>query len=129
MEKFPKASIKYEVVIGLITDNYNRYNPDTMKTKWQEYAKEYFDMTGVYVSAIAIEGNAIYNKDWGCPTSGEPCITFNCTINPHFITDFEVYEAGIIYITKKLKKEFHQHTITITKIPSGVFYLTDTDNI
>ena len=126
-----RASIKYEVVIGLISGKTNSviYDHEYIKMKWQEYAKEFYDKTGVYVSAVAMVSHAIYNKEWGCPALGEPCISFHCTANPEFIKDFDVYGEGVLYITKKLKKEYEQHTITITKIPAGVIYLTDKDNL
>ena len=61
-------TIKYEVVIGVPDDEFRngklQSTIDIMKDKWQEYAKKYFDETGIYVSAIAVEGRAIYNKEW-----------------------------------------------------------------
>ena len=98
---------------------------DKIYESWKKYAKEFFDNNDIYVSAIAIPGKALYHNDWGCPIGGERVISFNCTANPEFIKDYNKYEEGVLYITKKLKKEFQQHTITITKIPSSVFYLTD----
>ena len=135
MEQFI-STIKYEVVIGLETeeslnssfaDRSARYFKvaSNIRTKWQEYAKEFFDKYGTYVSAICSDGNAIYHEDWGCPKGGESVVTFHCTINPEFVKDYGLYEKGVLYITKNLKKEFEQHTITITKIPSKICYLTD----
>lgn len=129
-------TVKYEVVIGVPDDKFvnGKYENqiEKMINKWQEFAKEFFDQTGTgtcetgtYVSAIANSGKAIYHTDWGCPDHGERVVTFNCTANPTFIKDLDKYEEGVLYITKKLKKEFQQHTITITCIPVGVFYLTD----
>ena len=122
-------SIKYEVVIGIPEDEFVHgrleSNIDKIYESWKKYAKEFFDNNDIYVSAIAIPGKALYHSHWGCPKGGERVISFNCTANPEFIKDYDKYEEGVLYITKKLKKEFQQHTITITKIPSSVFYLTD----
>ena len=56
-------------------------------------------------------------------------MSFHCTANPEFIKDFNKYEEGVLYITKRLKRDFEQHTVTMTKLPSSVCYLTDEDNL
>lgn len=123
---------KYEVVIGVPDDKFaNGKNQDQIKLmieKWQEYAKEYYNKMQIYISAIAVEGKAVYNKDWGCPDGGERTLTFNCTCNTKFIENILEYEAGIYYIVAKLKKYFNQHTITVTEIDSNIHYFTDEDN-
>lgn len=129
MENF-NQSIKYEIVLGLeidhdtITIDYNK-----AREKWQEYAKEFYDLNYVYVSAISVDSRALYNIEWGCPNGGEYTMTFHCTANPEFIKDLDKYEEGVLYITKRLKRDFKQHTITITKMPVTVCYLTDEDNL
>lgn len=129
MSKF-KETVKYEVVLGLpendpIINGRITKNEDIAKDMWNTYAKEYYSKTDVYVSAIANEGHAIYNDEWGCPKYGERVITFNCTANRTFIKDLSKYEEGIVYITTKLKEYFKQSTVTITKINSEVLYLSD----
>lgn len=133
MPKTDLITAKYEIVIGVPDVKFinGRFEDQAyaMVNKWQEYAKEYYDKTGIYVSAIANEGKAIYNKDWGCPDGGERTLTFNCTPNRVFIEDIIKYRQGIAYIVAKLKKEFEQHTITITNItPATMDYFTDEDN-
>lgn len=127
-----KQSVKYEVVIGLTADpdpeEISCFSTENMQYHWQYYAEEFFAKTNVFVSAIATFGYAIYHHEWGCPFKGEQCLTFHCTANPEFIKDLDVYEKGVIYIAKKLKKRFRQHTITITKLPADICYLTDKDN-
>lgn len=129
-------TLKYEIVVGMETDEtINRSLKDRIdgyaktynkiKNKWQEYAKEFYDKYNVYVSSICIAGHALYHTDWGCPTNGEYTVTFHCTANPEFIHDFELYEKGVLYISKKLKEEFKQHTVTITKLNANICYLTD----
>lgn len=88
----------------------------------------FFEKSGIYISAISTEGRAIYKKEWGCPLHGERIITFHCTANINFINDLDLYKDGILYITKKLKKDFKQHTITITVIPSDIIYLSGEEN-
>ena len=128
-----KYTLKFEVVIGLSSDptpdGIYLFTTEHMQTIWQKYAEEFFNKTSVYVSAIAVFGRAIYHHEWGCPIEGEQCLTFHCTANREFIEDLDMYEKGVLYIAKKLKKEFKQHTITITKIPSRIYYLTDEDNL
>lgn len=138
-------SVKYEIVIG-VPDNIEipelrEFNGITlvrrwkevdfleeMKLRWQSYAALFYNETGVYVSAIANAGHALYHQEWGCPNYGERVITFNCSANPAFIKNMDLYEEGVMYITKMLKADYQQHTITITKIPASVCYLTDEDN-
>lgn len=147
MEKF-NESVKYEVVVGVpdnkqvsITSMFAEVDGilltlpqvefellDQIKLRWQEHARIFNEVNGVYISAIAVPGHAIYHKDWGCPTYGERVIAFNCTANPEFIKDMDKYEEGVLYIAKKLKKDFKQHTITITKLKADMCYLTDKDN-
>lgn len=125
---------KHEVVIGIenniIVNRMIEREIEKMIKSWQKHAKEYFNKTGVYVSAIVNEGRAIYNEDWGCPDGGERVLTFNCTRNPKFIEDKYEYQRGIHYIVANLKKEFNQHTITITSMymGTGIMYITDEDN-
>ena len=124
-----RETVKYEVVVGVPDDIfYESTNRVLMTTHWQRYADEYFEKTGVYVSAIANDGKALYKVEWGCPVCGEPVITFNCTANPEFIKDMDLYDAGVLYIAKNLKKNFKQNTVTITKLPAGIYYLTN-DNM
>lgn len=134
-----RKTVKYEVVIGVpddtefpifspefsvITGTMMKCQLDEMKSAWQNYAEEFYEEHDVYVSSIAITGKALYHDYWGCPKHGERVLTFNCTANPEYIKDMDLYEEGILYITKKLKKQFEQNTITITKLPAEVFYLT-----
>ena len=150
METFSQ-SVKYEVVIGVsnakddiqpflipqpdgsfftgVDESKLNIRLEEMKSKWKKYAKEFFESNDVYVSAIAIPGHALYHEEWGCPLFGEKVLSFYCTANPAFIKDLNKYEEGILYITKRLKRDFEQHTITITKIPATVCYLTDEDNL
>ena len=130
-----KQTEKYEVVVGVPDDLFvnGKYEDNLEKVidKWQEFAKLYYEDTDIYVSAIAISGKAVYNADWGCPPHGERVFAFHCTANREFIkseNDLRLYEKGVLYIAKKLKKEFNQSTITITKLSSlgcKVYYMTN----
>lgn len=125
-----KQSAKYEIVIGLIADApISPFSVEYVQYLWQRYAEKFYDENGIYVSAIAVFGHAVYHTEWGCPTSGEQCLTFHCTANPEFIKDLEKYEEGVLYITKRLKRELNQQTITITKLPADICYLTTKDDI
>ncbi len=123
---------KFEVVIVVPDDVFSNgkleNQVEKMIERWKEYAKEYYDKTGIYVSTIANEGKAIYHNEWGCPYGGERTITFNCTPNYYFINDINKYEIGIYYIIGKLKKEFKQHTITVTIMDTYMQYITDDNN-
>lgn len=131
---FVEKTEKYEVVIGVQTDtainSVIKRKIDLLIESWEKYAKEYYDKYGIYVSAIANKGRAIYNKEWGCPDGGERVVTFNCTRNPKFIKDKVAYMLGVTYITSLLKDEFKQHTITMTVMEDvTIKYITDEDNM
>ena len=138
-----KPTVKYEVVVG-VPDDYDTLVPelnvktinglqclvqpvftgknkmicqlDEMRSAWKKYAKEFYEANDIYVSAIAIPGRALYHEDWGCPENGERVLSFHCTANPEFIKDLHMYEEGIQYIAKKLKKEFKQHRYSRFKL-------------
>ena len=123
-----KPTIKYEIVVGLLNHVNGYTTAEAVQQAWQEYAKQFYEKNDVYVSAIANVGSAVYHRDWGCPFRGEPSITFNCTANPEFIKDMCLYEEGVLYISMMLKEHFYQNTVTITKLPSYICYLSDKDN-
>ncbi len=129
MEK-QNSTVKYEVVIGINTDgsmiNGRRVSPyEECNSRWISEANKVYEETGVYVSAISIDGFALYNKDWGCPSYGEYVVVFNCTPNTiEFIKDLDLYEECLMRIVRKLKEIYDQSTITITKIPSNIIYMS-----
>ena len=89
-----KPTVKYEIVFGLVDgeNNTRSYSEFDFKKFWMRRAKKFFDEHGVYVSAIAYYSDALYNEEWGCPSTGEPSIVFHCTANPEFIKYMEKYE-------------------------------------
>lgn len=127
-----KRTRKYEIAIGVPKDEFKNGRMTDYRTSmidlWQAYAETFYDETGVYVSAIALNGESIYNHDWGCPFHGEHVLVFHCTANPEFVKDLEKYEEGILYITKKIKTICLEHTVTITHFDTDITYLTDEDN-
>ena len=128
-----KPTVKYEITIGVLegynfdkvteTDIYTLI--DTALEKWKEYAAEFYSLTDIYISAIGLyQCSALYNEAWGCPKYGEPIVRFDCTLNPEFVKNPNIYEDGIIYISKKLQEFFKQYTVNITKIhQTSVCYL------
>lgn len=127
-------AVKYEITMGVLEgyefDDIADLDPLiwTALDKWKEIALEYYTITGVYISSVAIECDALYNEEWGCPRFGEPIVRFDCTMNPEFVKDEKVYEEGILYISKKLKEFFKQTTVNITKLPATVCYLKNEEN-
>lgn len=122
------TSIKYEVVVGLIPGYHgisNNAELAIVRNAWMKYALKYYNETNVYISSIAYEAKALYNREWGCPIDGEPVVVFHCTLNPEFVKNEKVYEDGIVYVAKKLKEELRQSTVTITKTNASIAYLSD----
>lgn len=131
------STVKYEITMGVLEgydlgdiDDIDVYPfLDMAHEKWLDYALEFYKLSDVYISSIAIyQCHALYNEDWGCPRQGEPIVRFDCAMNPEFVKDENKYEEGILYISKKLKEFFKQTTVNITKLPATVCYLKNEEN-
>lgn len=88
-------------------------------SKYNEIAErnfqEYKDKTGkeVYISAVITDNTVVYRQMWGCPEFGEDVITIECTQNPVFIEDSEVYKKMATKNITDLQKELKQSTVLI----------------
>jgi hypothetical protein len=78
---------------------------------FQEYKKE----TGkeLYVSAVFSKSNTAYRTEWGCPDAGESTITIECTRNPKFIDDGDLYNEMATKNIMDLKEYLNQCTVLI----------------
>ena len=92
---------------------------------WQKIAKEEFDKSEIYVSAVAQPGSVIYHTQWGCPQGGESVVVLSGSANPTFVKDLDVWKNVVIELGKKLKKELKQTTLTIEFQETDLVYLTD----
>ena len=92
---------------------------------WQELAREEYNKSFIYVSAVAQPGAVIYNQEWGCPTGGESIVVLSGSANPTFVKDLDVWKNVVIELGKKLKKELKQTTLTIEFFEADLVYLTD----
>jgi len=88
-----------------------------------EYKKE----TGFecYVSAVISDVNCtVYREEWGCPKGGEATFSIECTRNPQFISDNELYEEMATKNILELKDELKQSTVLIEYHEIACSYVT-----
>lgn len=121
-------SLKFSMVCG-VNEGYahenEKYNSlELLSYGWAEVAEKVFNETGIYVSATIVESRTIYHQDWGCPKGGEVTATCFGSANPNFVTDMAAWKEAVIMITKKLKKDFKQSTVTVEFNEIDHVYLT-----
>lgn len=119
-------SIMFKIVTGVNKgykhNNCDSCNLDMVGKLWQKIAKEEFDNSGIYISAIINESKAIYNEEWGCPKGGEDTVTISGTANKEFIDDLDNWKDQVIIIAKRIKVELGQTTLTCEFINSEFYY-------
>ena len=98
---------------------------DQVASLWQEFAKEEFDKSNTYVSAVVQPGCVVYHQDWGCPVSGESVIILSGTANPQFVKDLDAWKESVLSLAKQLKKELKQSTLSVEFFETDFIYLTD----
>lgn len=98
---------------GYFHNNENTNAKQLVSTVWQKAAKEVYENTKVYVSAIIKEGIVVYNTEWGCPTGGEVITEITCTRNPEFCDSGTRYRLAVFMIVDKVRSALKQTTCTI----------------
>jgi len=92
---------------------------------WQKMAREEYNKSYIYVSAVVQPGAVVYNQEWGCPTGGESIVVLSGSANPTFIKDLDSWKETVVKLSKELKKELKQNTLTIEFQETDLVYLTD----
>lgn len=127
-----KQTISFRIVAGVAEGyfhNLNGISDNDLVNKvaklWQEIAKDTFNESGIYVSAIAQPGSVVYHRGWGCPAGGESVVVLSGTANPEFIEDLDEFREIVIKLAKELKKELKQSTLSVEFFESDFVHLTD----
>ncbi|GAA0182521.1 hypothetical protein SH2C18_48880 [Clostridium sediminicola] len=109
-------SIKFEIVTGInkgyFHNNESGNNIQRVSKLWQKIAKEEFDRSGIYVSAIILESKTVYNEDWGCPPGGEDTVVITGVANLEFVDNLSHWKDTVLNLAKKIKSKLEQKTIT-----------------
>lgn len=79
------------------------------------------EKTGICLSLKINEAMVLYKHDWGCPESGEPVYDISIIRNDKFNPAEEQFKYAVKILTRLLKEEFKQSTVTLT-ISSGLLY-------
>jgi hypothetical protein len=106
---------------------------DIIKIVGKEYQRiaeknfqEYLNDTGkeVYISAVITKSNTVYRESWGCPEKGETTITIECTRNPKFIEDAELYKRLATKNITDLQTKLKQCTVLIEYLDLDCIYIS-----
>lgn len=121
-------TIKFFATVGVVAGYQGINNISNLEALeivskvWQEKAKEVFNKSQVYISAIISPSNAIYHTDWGCPVGGEIITSITGECNPEFV-NVEKYKENVLDVLNLVKDELKQSTVQITFQEVELFYL------
>lgn len=118
---------KYIAVVG-VNPGYNGVNSNgdasgTVAAVWQKAAREEFENSGIYVSAVVSAAKTVYNVDWGCPIGGEETAVVTVTRNSEFTKDADKFRAAVFAVVKTVKAELKQSTVTVEETATDLTYL------
>ncbi len=93
---------------------------------FQDTAREIYEETGAYISAVITPARIAYHEAWGCPAGGEYGYMMTGSCNPAF-SDKEAYLAALKRLIGRLKEKLGQKTMLLEIMPASVLYLTENE--
>ncbi|WP_108670610.1 hypothetical protein [Peribacillus acanthi] len=111
-----QKSVRAVIVLGVnkgYGENIEKNPLLKASTGWQRIAAQVYKESGIYISAIANESKAIYHTEWDCPVGGEDTVTFTTSANREYVNSLEAWKDAVLTVTKRLKEEFEQYTVTV----------------
>ncbi len=93
-------------------------------TLYQKTAREVFEESGTYISAVCHESRVLYHTEWGCPEGGEYAYTFSGSCNPVF-SEKTAYLEALQQVAQGLRKKLKQATLLLEIVPAHLEYLKD----
>lgn len=119
-------TLRFEIVSGInkgyFHDNRKNEIMDVVGNIWQKIAKEEFEISGIYVTAVIKSSKTIYNEEWGCPKDGEETVVITGIANRAFVDNLDKWKNSVIKLAKKLKKELGQSTLTCEFLDTELHY-------
>ena len=119
-------TLKFEIVTGInkgyFHTNSQSESLDLVGSIWQKVAKEEFEESNIYISAVIKPSKTVYNEEWGCPKNGEETVVLTGVANKEFVDDIEKWKDTVIKLTKELKKQLKQSTITCEFMEIELYY-------
>ncbi|MCS4466843.1 hypothetical protein JTS99_12575 [Clostridium botulinum] len=100
-------TLRFEIVSGVnkgyFHTNSQSESLDLVGGIWQKIAKEEFEKSNIYVSAVIKPSKTVYNQEWGCPENGEETVVLTGVANEEFVDDIEKWKDTVIKLAKELK--------------------------
>ncbi|MDU1320986.1 MAG: hypothetical protein E6931_05680 [Clostridium botulinum] len=120
-------TLRFEIVSGVnkgyFHTNSQSESLDLVGGIWQKIAKEEFEKSNIYVSAVIKPSKTVYNQEWGCPENGEETVVLTGVANEEFVDDIEKWKDTVIKLAKELKNQMKQSTLTCEFIETELHYL------
>lgn len=111
---------------GYELENQRQISEEDFAAIYQETAREVYEETGTYISAVINQARFVYHEDWGCPAGGEYGYMMTGSCNPAF-SDKEAYLAALKLLIGRLKEKLGQKTMLLEIMPASVLYLTENE--
>lgn len=111
---------------GYELENQRQISEEDFAAIYQETAREVYEETGTYISAVINPARFVYHEDWGCPAGGEYGYMMTGSCNPAF-SDKEAYLAALKLLIGRLKEKLGQKTMLLEIMPASVLYLTENE--
>ncbi|WMJ82289.1 hypothetical protein RBU49_08585 [Clostridium sp. MB40-C1] len=122
-------TLRFEIVTGVNKGYFHNNNQNEslnlVGELWQRIAKQEFEKSNIYVSAVMKVSKTIYNEAWGCPKGGEETIVITGVANKEFVQDMNAWKNTVIKLAKEVKKELKQSTLTCEFNEVEMFYFKD----
>lgn len=119
-------TLRFEIVAGINRGYFHANNQkdslNIVGNLWQKIAKEEFEISGIYVSAVIKPSKTIYNEQWGCPKGGEETVVITGVANKEFVEDIKQWKKSVIKLAKELKAKLKQSTLTCEFIETELHY-------
>lgn len=81
---------------------------------WQHHAAAAAATHGVEPSAVVTGGTAAYPRRFGCPTGGEPVLTFTGNFNPAWkVGTADQWEAAVLDTLRAVAEHYDQTTFQV----------------
>lgn len=123
-----KKTLKFEIVTGIKAGYKNlkageKDKENIVANLWQKNAKEEFEVTGIYVSAVIKRSYTVYNEDFGCPKGGERTVVITGVAYDEYAYNIENWKNTVIVLAKKLKSQLKQEKISCEFMETEFLYL------
>ena len=86
---------------------------DLISTVWQEAAQKEANRSGIFISAVLVEGRVIYASEKGCPETGEFIVQATGVQNPKFYKYESGWKDSVKQVVRDVKAALKQTRVTL----------------